>query len=324
MRLTRLLQLVIAFHLLLLPTGIVAQSKSIDKDPVMSRLEKAEKYYDTVCREWNNGSKEIAKEYYGKAMSQVKSAWSYANTPEQKKEVEKRKAKLIYPPKSRTGTTTTTFALTKWTVEWDDKIQSIKLVSGGSTFAYKMVQVEGGEYDGKSILDFSIGQTEVTELLWNVIMKNGNSSASQKPMTNVSWDECNQFVEKLIDKTGVIFRLPEDAEWTYAAKGGKKTEGYVYAGSNNLAEVAHIDNRLHPVKEKRPNELGLYDMTGNVCEWTCTPGEYGSGYILKGGSFREAQSEHLQKKCMNVDSSTRQIKEYKDNKFGLRIVKSYE
>lgn len=91
------------------------------------------------------------------------------------------------------------------------------------------------------------------------------------PVEQVSWDDCQKFVSKLSKLTGVTFRLPTEAEWEFAARGGTKSRGYQYSGSNNIGSVAwHYDNSghtTHPVATKQANELGIYDMSGNVLEW---------------------------------------------------------
>ena len=124
-----------------------------------------------------------------------------------------------------------------------------------------------------TLSSFHIGQTEVTQELWQAVMGNNPSKfrGVYYPVEKVSWDDCQAFIAKLNALTGRCFRLPTEAEWEYAARGGNKSQGYKYAGSNTLANVAwYRDNSVsstHDVATKSPNELGLYDMSGNVWEW---------------------------------------------------------
>ena len=121
---------------------------------------------------------------------------------------------------------------------------------------------------------FCIGETEVTQALWQAVMGSNPSkfkNGLDLPVENVSWDDCKEFLNKLNSLTGKSFRLPTEAEWEYAARGGNKSEKYKYSGGNKIKDVAWYEgnskNKTHPVKLKFPNELGLYDMSGNVFEW---------------------------------------------------------
>ena len=136
-----------------------------------------------------------------------------------------------------------------------------------------------------TLSSYYIGETEVTQELWEAVMGSNPSYYSgypQRPVEYVSWNDCQEFITKLNNLTGKNFRLPTEAEWEYAARGGNKSKGYKYSGSNTIDNVAwYTDNsssQTHDVKTKQANELGIYDMSGNVYEW-CQDwyGSYGSG-----------------------------------------------
>ena len=128
--------------------------------------------------------------------------------------------------------------------------------------------------------DYYIGKYEVTQALWKAVMGNNPSmfKGDNLPVEQVSWKDCQKFLSKLNRITGKTFRLPTEAEWEYAARGGNKSRGYQYSGSNNLSDVAwysgnsdsgnsEYEYETHAVGTKQPNELGIYDMSGNVREW---------------------------------------------------------
>lgn len=168
---------------------------------------------------------------------------------------------------------------------------------------FKMIKVEGGTFEMKetvsagflglsseervqttTLSDYFIGETQVTQALWQAVMGSNPSKfkGDNLPVERVSWNDCQDFIRKLNSLTGQTFRLPTEAEWEFAARGGNKTHGYKYSGSNILKDVAwysdNSENKTHDVAAKQPNELGLYDMSGNVWEW-CKDwyGEYENG-----------------------------------------------
>lgn len=157
---------------------------------------------------------------------------------------------------------------------------SFKMVAlSGGTFTMGATSEQGNDaWDDEkpthivSLADFYIGQTEVTQALWQAVMEDNPSweiGDLQRPVERVSWDDCQVFINKLNELTGQHFRLPTESEWEFAARGGNISGGYKYAGSDECDLVAWygLNTRTHPVATKAPNELGIYDMSGNVWEW---------------------------------------------------------
>lgn len=191
-------------------------------------------------------------------------------------------------------------------------VQFTMVEVGGGTFTMGATSEQGSDaWDEEkpahevTLSDYYIGQTEVTQALWKAVMGSNpsDSKGGNLPVERVSWDDCQVFIQKLNQLTGKQFRLPTEAEWEYAARGGRKSRGYKYAGGNNIDSVAWCDgnsgNETHPVATKQANELGIYDMSGNVLEW-CSDwcGDYtsssqsdpqgsssGSFRVIRGGCY---------------------------------------
>ena len=191
----------------------------------------------------------------------------------------------------KNGTAEGTDSEQRVTMVETDSIMTVTL--DGVTF--KMILVESGSFqmgsnDGYdrekpihqvTLNSYFIGETEVTQELWKAVMGNNPSEyiGSKRPVESVSWDNCQTFIAKLNELTSKTFRLPTEAEWEFSARGGNRSNDYTYSGSNMVDDVAWYyhnsydkgesspDYGTHEVATKMPNELGIYDMSGNVYEW---------------------------------------------------------
>jgi len=201
-----------------------------------------------------------------------------------------------------------------------DKIKFKVVASGKKSFEPEMIFVEGGTFQmgsssGESdekpvhsvtLSGFNIGKYEVTQAQWNAVMGSNPSNFSgcdNCPVENVSWNDVQQYITKLNSQTGRNYRLPTEAEWEFSARGGKSSKGFIYSGSNDLNAVAWSSNnsgsKTHAAGGKQANELGIYDMTGNVWEWCSdwygtynsysetnpTGASSGQSRVLRGGSW---------------------------------------
>ncbi len=187
----------------------------------------------------------------------------------------------------------------------------------------EMITVQGGTFNmGSTVISneqpvhsvtlntFKIAKYEITQKLWEAVMGTNPSrfkGDENRPVEWVNFNDVQQFITKLNQLTGKNYRLPTEAEWEYAARGGNQSLGYTYAGSDDINAVTWYKNNsgstTHPVGTKAPNELGIYDMSGNVCEWcndwysstfyanspSINPSgpSSGSDRVLRGGSWND-------------------------------------
>ena len=221
----------------------------------------------------------------------------------------------------------------------DNLVNNMVKVEGG-TFTMGATPEQGSDVDDDSkpahqvtLSSYYIGKYEVTQEEWQAVMGNNPSyfKGKKRPVEQVSWNDCQKFIKKLNEITGKSFRLPTEAEWEFAARGGNHSRGYKYAGSSDLASAGWYDensgNGTHAVGGKSPNELGLYDMSGNV--WECCQdwdGDYssreknnpkgpasGSRRVIRGGSWDIFARDCRVPKRLNVIPSDR------DCGIGLRL-----
>ena len=194
------------------------------------------------------------------------------------------------------------------------------------------VFVKGGTFQmgrySVTVSDYSISKTEVTFEQYDAFCDatgrdkpfSEGWGRGDRPVINVSWYDAVAYCEWMTIQTGKTYRLPTEAEWQYAARGGNKSKGYTYSGSNNLDAVAWYANnsnrKTHPVAQKKPNELGLYDMSGNVYEW-CSD-KYQKTPVIRGGSWYYVASYCQVTYRNSIKANLRH------NHYGFRLVLSPE
>lgn len=246
---------------------------------------------------------------------------------------------------------TTTSQQKKVRMEGDD----IVCIVDGTEYRYRMVYVGGGTYTmgctgeqgddcstyerpahSVTVSGFYMGQTEVTQALWKAVMgseptynggwTSGYGKGNNYPAYRVSYEDIKTFISKLNSLTGKTFRLPTEEEWEYAAHGGNSSRGYKYSGSDNIGSVAWYDgnsgSKTHPVAQKQANELGLYDMSGNVWEWCSSlwcsdynSARSGSNRVFRGGGWLNDAGN-----C-RVSARGSSVPSFRNSDLGLRLAR---
>ena len=229
------------------------------------------------------------------------------------------------------------------------------IIIPGTGISFKMIHVDGGTFmmgankgdknaypDEKpahevKLSEYWIGETQVTQALWEAVMGENPSKFKGNPnlpVECVSWEDCKEFIRLLNKLTGKKFRLPTEAQWEFAARGGNfgKDTRYLYAGSNDANDIAWFEEnsmmKTHPVGQKIPNELGIYDMSGNVWEWcndwydnnysnspTHDPmgSDYGTHNVVRGGSWGD-NAAGCRVSCRLINRPT-----FRGSNLGLRL-----
>ncbi|MGB0930226.1 MAG: SUMF1/EgtB/PvdO family nonheme iron enzyme [Chitinophagales bacterium] len=306
------------------PTNSEAETDTLKENLVEEEGVEQENGYSHKYTHWlnladtkyNQKDWQAAKEYYEEAAK-------YEST----KYVKERIAGIDWRLKQEEETT-------KLNPEIQKLVDDMVLVKGGS-----FKRGENNAYE-VTLSSFSIGKYEVTQEQWKAVMGVNPSTKSKEcsdcPVETVSWDDTQEFIQKLNQLTGEKFRLPTEAEWEFAARGGIKSQGYEYAGSNNIGEVAWYSKNTNnsgtkPVGKLKANELGLYDMSGNVYEW-CSDWDddnyyknspssnpqgpnFGISRVLRGGSWNYGNFSNGRVSTRSVNTPTN-----RDDNIGFRLV----
>ena len=223
----------------------------------------------TLVKDIVTSNQVVPKENIQEVASSNSNGISSANSPSSKSNVTKPKSITIHLKKG--------ISIEMMKVEADS------FIMGANSTKEEPDEDEKPAHEVIVLQNYYLGKYEVTQEVWKAVMGNNPSKfkGPNLPVEMVSWNDCQKFIAKLNRMTGLQFRFPTEAEWEFAARGGKESKGYQYCGSDNIADVAwfsaNSNSKTHPVGMKTPNELGLYDMSGNVMEW-CQDwyGRYGS------------------------------------------------